>query len=189
MTKNEIIEAINATIAPNNQKGITAESLANILIEMVNASGEGGAGALRVHWDAGMLDIPFTPASYEALFSSPEGAGIGGLENPMYKAAQKCFADNAAAYQTILQKTDSWEGILCMLDASMMSSVIGEYEIGHEEPTLEFYNISSAYPCTVNAVHAKAMGEEILELVLEFRLADTKIQAVLLPDGGIEIQA
>lgn len=44
MTKAEIIEAINATIAPNGIKGITAESLANILIEMVNATPEGGSG-------------------------------------------------------------------------------------------------------------------------------------------------
>ena len=45
MTKNEIIEAINATIVTNGQKGITAESLANILLEMVNATPEGGSGA------------------------------------------------------------------------------------------------------------------------------------------------
>ena len=38
MTKNEIIEAINATIVSNGQKGITAASLANILLEMVNAT-------------------------------------------------------------------------------------------------------------------------------------------------------
>jgi hypothetical protein len=44
MTKNEIIEAINATIIPNGQKGITAESLANILLEIVNATPEGGSG-------------------------------------------------------------------------------------------------------------------------------------------------
>lgn len=41
MTKNEIIEAINSTIMPNGQKGITAETLANILVEMANASGGG----------------------------------------------------------------------------------------------------------------------------------------------------
>lgn len=45
MTKNEIIEAINATIIPNGQKGITAESLANLLIEMVNATPEGGSSS------------------------------------------------------------------------------------------------------------------------------------------------
>lgn len=46
MNKQEIIEAINSTIMPNGQKGITAEALANILIEMANASGGGGAGAV-----------------------------------------------------------------------------------------------------------------------------------------------
>lgn len=50
MTKEEIIEAINATVAPNNVKGITAESLANILIEIVNSSGESGGGS-------GMLSV------------------------------------------------------------------------------------------------------------------------------------
>mgnify|MGYP006932839576 CR=1 FL=1 len=45
MTKNEIIEAINATIVTNGQKGITAESLANILREMVYAC----AGLPHVH--------------------------------------------------------------------------------------------------------------------------------------------
>ena len=44
MTKQEILDAINATIVTNGQKGITAESLANILIEIVNAVGEGNGG-------------------------------------------------------------------------------------------------------------------------------------------------
>lgn len=42
MTKAEIIEAINATITANDEKAITAELLANILIEMVNAGGGSG---------------------------------------------------------------------------------------------------------------------------------------------------
>ena len=53
MTKNEIIEAINSTIIPNGQKGITAEALANILVEMANASG-GGGGGVTVY--VGMVD-------------------------------------------------------------------------------------------------------------------------------------
>lgn len=55
MNKQEIIEAINSTIMPNGQKGITAEALANILIEMANASGGGGAGAGAVVY-VGMVD-------------------------------------------------------------------------------------------------------------------------------------
>ena len=54
MNKEEIIEAINSTIVTNGQKGITAESLANILIEMASATPEGGGnGSLVVY-------IPFT---------------------------------------------------------------------------------------------------------------------------------
>lgn len=45
MTKNEIIDAIQSIITPNDQKGITAESLANILIEMVNSTPSGGGNA------------------------------------------------------------------------------------------------------------------------------------------------
>ena len=44
MNKTELIEAIQQVIIPNNQKAITAESLANLLIEMVNATPEGGSG-------------------------------------------------------------------------------------------------------------------------------------------------
>lgn len=57
MTKEEIIAAIAETIAPNNIKGITADSLANILTEIVNASGEsgGGSGSLMVY--IGQLDL------------------------------------------------------------------------------------------------------------------------------------
>ena len=46
MTKAEIIEAINSTITANDEKAITAELLANILIEMVNATPEGGSGGV-----------------------------------------------------------------------------------------------------------------------------------------------
>ena len=58
MTKEEIIAAIAETIAPNNIKGITAESLANILTEIVNASGEsgGGSGSLVVYIGQGDLE-------------------------------------------------------------------------------------------------------------------------------------
>lgn len=50
MTKQEILDAINATIVANGQKGITAESLANILIEMTNAAGESGSGVLSLQY-------------------------------------------------------------------------------------------------------------------------------------------
>ena len=44
MNKTELIDAIQQVIVPNDKKAITAESLANLLIEMVNAAPEGGSG-------------------------------------------------------------------------------------------------------------------------------------------------
>lgn len=57
--KEKLIEAINATIVPNDEKAITAESLANLLIEMVEAMGEGGssAGGAGVVFYAGSINI------------------------------------------------------------------------------------------------------------------------------------
>lgn len=45
MTKEELKEAIASTIVENGQKAITAESLANLLNEMVDAAGSGGGGS------------------------------------------------------------------------------------------------------------------------------------------------
>ena len=61
MNKNELIEVIQQVITPNGQKGITAESLANLLIEMVNATPEGGSGGSgQVVFYMGMPNEDFT---------------------------------------------------------------------------------------------------------------------------------
>ena len=55
--KQELIEAIKATIVPNDKKAITAESLANLLTEMVEAMGEGsGGGAGQIVFYLGVPD-------------------------------------------------------------------------------------------------------------------------------------
>lgn len=55
--KEQLIEAIKATITPNNVKAITAESLANLLIEMVEAIGEGGTGTGHVSFYTGVPNV------------------------------------------------------------------------------------------------------------------------------------
>lgn len=45
MTKEELKEAIAATITENGQKGITGQALANLLNEIVDAAGSGGSGS------------------------------------------------------------------------------------------------------------------------------------------------
>ena len=52
MTKEELKEAIAATITENGQKGITGQALANLLNEIVDAAGEGGNSDMFV------LDVP-----------------------------------------------------------------------------------------------------------------------------------
>lgn len=49
MTQEELYEAIDATIAPNGQRGITAESLATLLKDIAANAGGSGQGALRVY--------------------------------------------------------------------------------------------------------------------------------------------
>lgn len=68
MNKTEIKQCINETIVPNNEHGITAESLNLILNEMVDNSGEAGSGggndALTVMYDFGMF-FDYTEASMD----------------------------------------------------------------------------------------------------------------------------
>lgn len=59
MTKEELKEAIAATITENGQKGITGQSLANLLIDIVDAAGEGGGG------NAGGGGLKIDPAGME----------------------------------------------------------------------------------------------------------------------------
>jgi hypothetical protein len=90
MTKAEILEAINATIAPNNVKGITAESLANILTEIVNATPEGGSGGAYIDMtmvnpeDSSMELTPEAMAHNAALYTSIcETLNNGGVLPPV----------------------------------------------------------------------------------------------------------
>ena len=88
MTKAEILEAINATIRPNNQKGITAESLANILTEIVNASAESGGGSGGSSGGGSGYYIDFTLADPTNLDSK--------------EVTPEAMAHNAQLYATLM---------------------------------------------------------------------------------------
>ena len=66
--KERLIEAINATIVPNDEKAITAESLANLLIEMVEAMGEGSGNEETLTFYTGKVD----EEDGETLILTPE---------------------------------------------------------------------------------------------------------------------
>ena len=73
MAKQDVLDAINATIIENGQKGITAQSLNNILTMMTENAGEGGgsgdggdpvpgvSAAGYRHFPSGHFHVPFLP--------------------------------------------------------------------------------------------------------------------------------
>lgn len=124
MAKQDVLDAINATIAPNNIKGITAESLNNVLTMMVENAGEGGSGdgALRVIVPEMMMLGPefipigeFSPTSWEEMKSNFEQAT--GVDLSEYDAAVKAsFEHNANIAQQILEKGKAGQGVSVVLD-------------------------------------------------------------------------
>ena len=133
MTKQEVLDAINATIAPNNIKGITAQSLNNILTMMTENAGEGGGsgdGALRVIvpelialgvmlCDAGEL----SPSSWAAM--RPELEASLGVDLSEYdEVVNASFAHNANVAQQILAKARAGQGVSVVLDQTPYSSAL-----------------------------------------------------------------
>lgn len=76
MTKEELKEAIAATITENGQKGITGQALANLLNEIVDAAGEGGGGGASnvLQLDLGGSDGPneHNAQIYEKIITGAE---------------------------------------------------------------------------------------------------------------------
>jgi len=134
MTKQEIINAINATIVANGQKGITAESLNNILTEMVNATPEGGSGG-----GDGLLKVYIPDMYLSPLFAELGGFNMdnfiqikamleeSGLSLDMldvYENVVNEYLDaNALVYQTLVQKAQSKEGAAVLIDMSKAMSL------------------------------------------------------------------
>lgn len=115
MNKQEIIEAINSTIMPNGQKGITAEALANILTEIVNASGEGSGGSGGVTFFLGAVDATDTSNVIVTLTD----------EQKAHNAATFEKVKNASpAITASLDATEYYSGIMHMsVKTSALASV------------------------------------------------------------------
>lgn len=124
MAKQDVLDAINATIVPNGTKAINADSLRNLLTMMVENAGEGGSGegALRVIVPELMMIGPefipigeFSPTSWEELKSIFEQEM--GVDLSEYDAAVKAsFEHNANVAQQIIEKGKAGQGISVVLD-------------------------------------------------------------------------
>lgn len=124
MAKQDVLDAINATIVPNGTKAINADSLRNLLTMMVENAGEGGSGdgALRVIVPELTMIGPefitigeFSPTSWEELKSIFEQEM--GVDLSEYDAAVKAsFEHNANVAQQIIEKGKAGQGISVVLD-------------------------------------------------------------------------
>ena len=111
MAKQDVLEAIDATIIPNGVKGITAETLNNVLTMMVENAGEGGGsgdGALRILMPDGMMGstffdaegapdgfVPgFTPTNWEIMSEEIEY---------MLSDIDNIFSDYSAEYRDMIR--------------------------------------------------------------------------------------
>lgn len=177
MAKQDIIDAINATIVENGQKGITADSLRNLLIMMTENAGEGGGsgdGALRVivpdlmMVGAMFIDMgEFSPTSYEELKAAAE-AEMPGLDWSEYEAAvNAAFEHNAAVAQQLIAKAKTGQGVSLVIDQTplMMASISLQFQI--EPGFAEMYEDLAALDtqpasCNMHYIKATAEGEAIL---------------------------
>ena len=180
MAKQDVIDAINATIVPNGSKAINADSLRNLLIMMTENAGESGSGsgsgdgALRVIVPdftrvGGMfVDIgEFSPTSYEEVKASAE-AEMSGLDWSEYDAAvNAAFAHNAAVAQQLIAKAKTGQGVSLVIDQTplMMASVSLEFQIQPE--MVGFYEDMAGLDtqpasCTLTYIKATADGEAMI---------------------------
>lgn len=179
MAKQDVINAINSTIVPNNAKAINADSLRNLLLLMAENMGGGGGsssgdGALRVvvpdlMMAGGMfLEIgEFSSTSFEEVKASAE-AEMPGLDWSEYNAAvNAAFAHNAAVAQQLIAKAKTGQGVSLVIDQTplLMASASLLFQIQPE--IVGFYEDmvgldTQPASCNMDYIKATAEGEAIL---------------------------
>lgn len=210
MAKQDVLDAINATIIENGQKGITAQALNNVLTMMTENAGEGGSGdgALRVMVpDMGML-FPlfyefggeFTPAVWEEIKAMLEESGDDFSD--MDVAMSEAFAHNAKVYQTIKEKAIAGEGCLAILDQSYLGSCAMKLQFESYMPGMinnMFYSVSQPADCMFQLIDYNEAGEEAGQVDDEMcfllpidalgdglTLYPTALSLMLTSEGGLE---
>lgn len=113
----EVLDAINATIATNGVKGISAESLRNVLTLMVENMGSGGGsgdGALRVYAQQN-VSLDFSNGVDGLLEEMKDYLSQDSLEL-ITDIFNKAMQHNINVYNTITQARNDGKSPLVMLD-------------------------------------------------------------------------
>jgi hypothetical protein len=103
MTKEELLEMVNATISGNGKQEITGQSLNLALTEIINAMGTGsGGGGLMLHFlprnmgSSAYSGEPWAGNTIEELLNDPS------ISFPYREQLQKCIEDNVKVYNTLM---------------------------------------------------------------------------------------
>lgn len=184
MAKQDVLDAINATIVPNGTKAINADSLRNLLTMMVENAGEGGSGegALRVivpeltMLGGELVNLgEFSPTSWEAIRLELE-TSIGVDLSEYEEVVNASFAHNANVAQQIIEKGKAGQGVSVVLDqtpycpAAINVSLQAQPEMA---PFVENYAMCGVQPAGLSMMYMKPtpegevmMGGEVFECVL-----------------------
>ena len=209
MAKQDVLDAINATIVENGKKGITAQSLNNVLNMIVENAGEGGSGdgVLRIMMPDVLMGLcaafiefgEFSLASWEQV---KEAYAESPIDITVFdEVFGRCFAHNAEVYKSILSKLESQEGTFAILDMSLSMStsykIMADYEMAG---AIEKVNVSMAQLAICEGMqmypaegYEDMFGEMAEPTILLVRLGDeseemgypSKVAMRLMSDGSI----
>lgn len=145
MAKQDVIDAINATIVENGQKGITADSLRNLLIMMTENTGEGGGsgngdavGGVKIYAldplalsELGVTEI--TPDTWAEIKTAMDAEMPGFSTSHFADVMDKSFTANAAAFQTLIEKAQNYESTYCIIDMGELMAAMAVLEMPEYE--------------------------------------------------------
>lgn len=129
MAKQDVLDAINATIVENGQKGITAQSLNNILTMMTENAGEGGGsgdGLLRLNIPVfgmyqGVYEVTestiFSQAAWDEYSSAAAAEGMS-FSN-LNEVVPTMLAQNTEILEQIWSKFEEGKYPVVILDDSL----------------------------------------------------------------------
>lgn len=178
MTKQDVLDAINATMVPNGIKAINADSIRNLLTMMLDFVGEAGSGsgdgALRVIVPELQVLGPviveageFSPTSYAAA-KEAMSAEVPGLDWSEYDAAvTAAFEHNAAVAQQLIARAKTGQGISVVLDQTPLIVPAINIEMAMMPDVAAMYAVLAAIDtqsasCSMTYIKTTAEGEAII---------------------------
>lgn len=213
MAKQDVLEAIDATIIPNGVKGITADTLNSVLTMIVENSGEGGGsgdGSLRIlapfselyHLFMEQFNGEFSPATVAEFKSMLEeelsGSGIPSEYESFFNACDVMFAHNSNVFLTIKEKAKNGDGCAVLIDQTLSSKSYYDLIFGSnpdmsnqiEEYIMSYVQVAhTAYMCMKYTpeigIEEELVGLFPIEGFVDDIFYPSNVGLMILPDGSI----